>query len=280
MYNNIKYILFLFIFIFLSSTKTINAQVVINEINPSGEWVELYKSSSGPLSLENCTIFFQDTKSQKKTLTALDNFLETDVYKVINTDGSYLNNSSSDTVSLECLGFNLDPITYGDNIGTKSYARIPNGTGSFVNTDQVTQGLQNPDPTPEPTAVPTQTATALPTPTTTSTATPTKTSTPQITSKPTPTKTPSAKPSPTSTSEPEEEETQQPNQIENETETDEVDQVTPQPTGQVAGATDIKRSPVVAIVFILLGVCCLGYVGYMIYNMNHQNDQRNIQKSD
>lgn len=269
----LKYILFLFVFIFLFKVKTVNAQVVINEINPSGEWVELYKISSGAVVLENCIIYFQDTKSQKKTLTVTDNFSESDIYKVITTDGSYLNNSSSDTVLLECPDFNLGPVSYGDNIGSKSYARVPNGSGSFQNIDQITQGLQNPDPTPEPTIVPTQTATSLPTATVTLTPTPIKTITPQPTSKPLPTKTSTPKPSPTPTSDPEE--TNEPeadgnNESLNNSSGD--NKIYPEPTGQVAGVTYTKKTPIIAIIFMFLGVCCLGYVGYMLYNVKHNND--------
>lgn len=185
------------IFLFFALPQSAYAQVVINEINPSGEWVELYKTSQGALSLENCTIYFQDTKSQKKILTQSDNFLESEVYKVIFTGSSYLNNSSSDTVSLECPSFTLDPVAYGDNMSDKSYARIPNATGSFVVTEQTTQGLQNPDPTPVPTPSPS------PSPTSEPTSSPTKSPNPTQapTSKPAPTKSPSPKPTATPTEE-------------------------------------------------------------------------------
>lgn len=196
-----KKVLVFLIFLSLLFPQKIFAQVVINEINPSGEWVELFKTSPGPLSLEGCTIYFQDTKSQKKDLKSVDNFLEDDLYKVIYTDSAngYLNNSSSDTVSLECPAFNLEPVVYGDNMGTKSYARIPNGTGPFVVTTQITQGSQNPDPTPEPTPTPTPTPTTTPTPTPTPTtaSTTTPTATPVKTPTPTPVKTKTPTPNPT-----------------------------------------------------------------------------------
>src|SRR3989337_2344123 len=84
--------------LFLAFASQAGAQVVINEINPSGEWVELYKTGSGAVSLDGCVIFFHNNDSQKKTLTAADNFLEAEFYKVISTDGSFLNNTESDTV--------------------------------------------------------------------------------------------------------------------------------------------------------------------------------------
>lgn len=126
-------------------------------------------------------------------------------------------------------------------------------------------------PTPSPTFAPTQT----PEPTKTSTPVPTITSTP----KPSPTKTPTPKPSPTTTSEPEN--TDELEEVgDNENDQSVTNQISPQPTGQVAGATVTKKSPIVAIIFILLGVCCLGYVGYMLYNVKHNNDQKKLHKVD
>ena len=129
-------------------------------------------------------------------------------------------------------------------------------------------------PTPSPTTTPTQTSE----PTKTSTPVPTGTST----SKPLPTKTSTPRPSPTATSEPEV--TNEPEVVGNNNEavnsSSDDSQVSPQPTGQVAGATDTKKSPIIAIIFISLGICCLGYVGYMLYNVKHNNDQKKLQEID
>lgn len=249
---------FLSLSLFILASSKVDAQVVINEINPSGEWVELYKTSSGDLNLENCTIYFQESKSQKKILTALDSFLDSETYKVITTDGSYLNNTSSDTVSLECSDFVVSPIIYPENINDKSYARIPNATGNFIVTSQITQNSQNPDPTPEPTI------TSTPTVTPTITSTPTTTSTATTTPKPTPTKTstPKATTTPTPTEEAiENNEDSNENQISIESETS-----TPTSTGLVAGAKTENKSKTVAIILISLGIGFLGYCGYLIYN--------------
>ena len=196
MFKKVLIWLSLVIFLLLFPQKVF-AQVVINEINPSGEWVELFKTSQGAVSLEGCTIFFQDTHSQKKDLTQNDNFLEEDLYKVIFTDGSYLNNTSSDTVFLDCPDFDAGPVIYPDNMETKSYARVPNGTGSFVVLTEITQGYANPDPTPSPSPTPTATPTDTPTSTPTSTPTATPTVTPTATPTKTPTPTPKVTKSPT-----------------------------------------------------------------------------------
>lgn len=119
-------------------------------------------------------------------------------------------------------------------------------------------------PTPTPTISPTVEPTIAPTSTPTKTTTPVSTAVPTV--KPSPAKTPASKPSPTITSKPEElEELQGPGEVQNETNANASDQNTPQPSGQVAGATVTKKSPSVAIILIFLGICCLGYVGYMLY---------------
>ena len=134
MYSNLLKIYTFFISIFiltLISVHEVLAEVVINEINPSGEWIELFKTTEGPHILEGCTLYFQDSKSQKRDLVSSDNFLETDYYKVITTNGNFLSNSSTDTVILECPSVLAQSEVYPDNVNDKSYARVPNGTGSF-----------------------------------------------------------------------------------------------------------------------------------------------------
>ena len=155
----------------------LSAQVVINEVNPSDEWIELFKTSSGAVPLEGCILYFHSlgsstSNTQKRTLTVSDNFLESEEYKVINSGGNWLNNSSSDTVLLDCPSYDDGPYTYGDNLSPMSYTRVPNGTGSFVALSESTQGSANPDPTSEtipiPTFSPTTTPTSSPSPTQTS----------------------------------------------------------------------------------------------------------------
>lgn len=48
--------IFLFVLNIVSASE-VYGQVVINEINPSGEWVELLKTSTGPITLDSCTFF-------------------------------------------------------------------------------------------------------------------------------------------------------------------------------------------------------------------------------
>lgn len=259
-----KVYIYLTLLIFFIFPQKANAQVIINEINASEEWVELYKETQEALSLDGCTIYFQDTKSQDKSLTISDNFLEGENYKVIFTGKSVLSNSDPDTVSLECSTFSIDPVSYLNNISTKSYARVPNGTGSFFMITQITRGTKNPDPTPEPTPTPSPTPTDSPIvqSTQTSTAIP-KTATP----KPVPTKT--STPKPTSTPTTEAEITDEPENLKSD-----IKIVDTTPVGIVAGATTTKKSPILAIILIISGIGCLGYGGYLLYNMRHgTNDE-------
>jgi hypothetical protein len=239
----------------------IDAQAVINEINPSGEWVELFKISQGALSMDGCVIYFQDTKSQKKILTPEDNFLESETFKVINTGGNYLNNTENDTVSLNCSDFNDGPITYADNMGTKSFVRVPNGTGSFITLEASTQGSANPDFTPSPT--PTSTPTSSPTPSPTLTPAPTKTPTPN------PTKTPSPMPAPTRTPTPTQEiilSSETANLQEDAVLGESVAVATSSPEESVldSGENAKRKFPILGVGLIVLG---LGFMGLSIFSI-------------
>jgi hypothetical protein len=242
--------------------------VLINEFSPSTEteWIELY--NDGDVDIDLANYLLEDGNSNKNDDLVLSGTILAKGFVVFNHAEGWLNNGG-DTVKLynnASPSAIIDQYTYGSVDSTKSVARIPNGSENWQVTTIVTNNSSNPSPTSIPTSVPTSVSTQ--------TATPTPTAQPTL--KPTPTKTPTSKPSPTTTTEPEEtKESQEPDEVQTGT-----DQNTPQPTGQVAGATVTKKSPVVAIVFIFLGVCCLGYVGYMIYNMNYKNDQRNDQIKD
>lgn len=173
--------------------KSILAQVVINEIHPTDEWVELYKTSDKEVSLEGCILYFHSRDSntsntQKKVFVAGDVFLVDEYYKIIDTGNNWLADSG-DVVSLVCDSFSDGPHTYSSNMKDKSYARIPNGTGQFFAILTPTYKSVNPDsistPTPTPTNSPTSTSIQTPSPT-------------QIPSPaPIPTKTPSPKPTST-----------------------------------------------------------------------------------
>lgn len=193
---NIKiYILVLFTTIFTVFPAKICAQVVINEIHPTDEWVELYKTLDEEVSLEGCVLYFHSRDSntsntQKKVFTAVDVFLIDEYYKIVDTGNNWLADSG-DVVSLVCDSFSDGPHLYSSNMKDKSFARIPNGTGSFIAITTPTYKSVNPDSISTPTPTPTDSPTITPT------LTPSPTQTPAPT--PTPTKTPSPKPTSTKT---------------------------------------------------------------------------------
>lgn len=282
-------ILFVVILLQLFFPNPAKAQVVINEVNPSGEWIELFKSSVGAISLEGCILYFHSLESsssntQKKLLTINDNFLEDEEYKVITSGGSWLSNSSSDTVLLDCLMFDDGPYTYGDNLDTKSFVRVPNGTGSFVVLSESTQGSVNPSPTPEPTLIPTTTPSPAPTSTPTSTPTATKTPTP------TPTKTSMPTPTPTKTSVPTP--TKIPTSTPKQSPIERVDEQIPSDSGSVLGIKEAssgsilnskqntpivleKKNSIIAIILIGLGLILIGGSVYWTLKTSKSSSLKN-----
>ena len=94
---------FIFTAIFLFSPRTVFAQMIINEIEPYAEWVELYKMQEGEVFLEGCVIYFHNSisTSQKKEFGPEDKFLEQEFFKKIEINNTWLANDG-DTVILDC----------------------------------------------------------------------------------------------------------------------------------------------------------------------------------
>lgn len=193
----------LFIFLFVLKTDT-QAQVVINEFSSdnSQEWVELYNTSSSPVTLTGWTI--QDAAQSPVTLSG---DISGNGYFAYDRGGSgWLNNDNDgDTITLkDGQGTIQDSMVYGSSgsVGApgqdKSASRVPDGSTTWQNNTNPTKGGSNPTttpaPSPSPTASPTPTPTAAPTPAPAKTATPSPKSTPAPTKSPTPT--PSESPEP------------------------------------------------------------------------------------
>ena len=184
LYLGLLIIVSLFIFV-----PNVSAQVVINEIEPYTEWVELYKTQEGEVSLEGCVIYFHNSTStyQKKEFGPEDKFLEQESFKKIDTNNTWLANNG-DTVILDC-NWGQDTLSYGQGAMVskpptdKSVGRYSDGSNDLFVLDAPTPGAPNSytQPTPTPTPTPSPTPTLGPT----STPTPTPTKTPTATSKPT-----------------------------------------------------------------------------------------------
>jgi hypothetical protein len=193
---------FVVVVLFIVSSSSISAQVVINEVSPNGtgtsepdEFVELYNNSSAPEVITGWIL--SDTAGSVKTYIIPEKTLSVGEYVsyrrevtniTLNNDGDGVvlkDTGSAGSVVKDQMSFG----NYSDKEG-RSLSRIPNGTGSFVDNTDLSEGLPNiTPPTPTPTATPTNAPTTAPT--VTPTATPVKTATPI------PTKTPTPRPSPT-----------------------------------------------------------------------------------
>jgi hypothetical protein len=236
--------------IFLFFPFTARAQVVINEISPSEEWIELFNTSSSEVVLDGC-ILNMGNSGQDINFTSSD-VVSASGYKVAEKNitpdwtSNWLNNSG-DSVSLTCPSLSGDSVSFGSDVDPATYGRSPNGSGGFLVLASATKGSANPDPTPTPTPTPEPTATPTPAPAA-------ATSSPTLTPTPTPTKSPT--PIPTKTKTP-------------------VPTVTPEETAassnlvlglQEAGmtptavATSEAKSnfPLLSVVFILGGLICIG----------------------
>lgn len=186
--------------------KAFAADVVINEVyaNPpdeSNEFIELYNTSSSSVTISGWTV--SDTEGSTDTYTLpTETTIGAGEYKVFKkgTTGITLNNDN-DGVILKNGSSEVDSTTYSSTISGKSWSRIPNGTGSFVNNTDPTEGASNASPPPTDTPTPTKTPTPVPsatptkTPTPAPSATPAKTPTPTVNKTPTPTPVKSLDPS-------------------------------------------------------------------------------------
>lgn len=251
MSSKIKYIFLTLLIFFIFPQKTI-ASVLINEFSPSTdpEWIELYNDGDVEINLSGYLL--EDGNSSKSDDLNITGIISAKGFIVFTHTEGWLNNGG-DSIKLynnASPSAIVDQYTYSSIDSNKSVARIPNGSENWQVTSDVTNNSSNPTPSPTPT--PTQTPTASPTNT--------PTSTPSPTPKPTPTKSTTPKPSPSSSP------TSEPTNFISDTDVKIIENT---PIGLVAGATDTKKSPVVAIIFIISGIAFLGYGAFLLYNMKH-----------
>lgn len=248
------------VIIFLSFPLSVSAQVVINEVlpNPSGssseptEFIELFNTSSDPVIITGWKI--SDTAGSVKTYTIPDTTLNSGEYASFRREVTDIAlNNDGDGVELKDAGNNpKDSMTFGSTIEDRSWSRIPNGTGSFVNNTEPTERLANIEP-PTPSPSPTQVATSSPTQSSTQSPTPSPTQSPT----PVPTKSPTPRPTKSPSPSPEvlgEETTPTP------IATDEVS-----PTPLVSDSTK-KKFPIIPVIFIGSGLVMIGFAAVQLMN--------------
>jgi len=126
--------------------------IVINEFSSHSnpEWVELYNKDNSSASLAGWKLLFDNnTPAQTYTFSDSDSISGNDFLKIEKTN--WLNNSG-DTITLKDPSDNIvDEILYGDETGSnltapggsQSGSRCPNGTGSWIITNNPTPGSAN-----------------------------------------------------------------------------------------------------------------------------------------
>lgn len=258
MFSKYKYtFFFVSILFFIFPQKTI-ASVLINEFSSSTdpEWIELYNDDDIEVNLSGYLL--EDGNSSKTDDLNLNGIISAKGFVVFTHLEGWLNNGG-DTIKLynnASPSAIIDQYTYGSVDSTKSVARIPNGSENWQITLNITNNSINPTASPNPTQSPTNPPTNSPTQAATANPTikpiPTKTGTPKTTSTPTI----------------EAEVTNEPENL-----ITDVKITDATPVGIVAGATTTKKSPILAIIFIISGIGFLGYCGYLLYNMKHKNEQ-------
>lgn len=144
--------------VFLFSYQNVFSQVVINEINPSKEWVELYNLNQEIVTLENCILYMDGNDFRQKVI--FSNQDEIVKFKVVNSGGTWLNNKG-DNVRLECRDYE-DRVSYGNDVKDKSYGRLPDGIGPFYILEPSEGATNSLTSTPSAFLTPTPTSTSTP----------------------------------------------------------------------------------------------------------------------
>lgn len=147
LFANLTLLIFLFC---LSVSSVFAADVVINEAfanpeNEDNEFIELYNTSDSEIDLSSWKITdkvksypITDQKIAGKGFLVLKK--STTTLQLNNTDEEIKLKNSSDQ--------DIDTFSYSDTISNKSWSRVPDGTGSFVNNTNVTEGTANSAPPP------------------------------------------------------------------------------------------------------------------------------------
>lgn len=252
------------VLLLLFPSSTCCAQVVINEISPSEEWVELFNVGLTEFSLDGCTLLM-GSPSQDVIFSVSDSISLANKFKIIEKGNygwtaNWLNNDG-DNVSLTCSTIN-ESASYGSDIENATYGRYPDGIGNFVVLVSATKGLPNssPTPTPTPTSPPTSTLTLTSTPTLTPTPTPTATKTPSPTKTPTPTA--------RKTSTPTVEETQGEDVVLGLRNELQMGSPTPTPIA----SSEKKKFPIGAVILIVMGIGLVGGSGFVLFKKMREDN--------
>lgn len=268
-------VVLLFVFILIFPT-AVSAQVVINEFYKSGadstnpDWVELYNTSTTQAeNLSNYTLFDATSTGNTQSFSCI---LSPNGFTVVLWSNKL--NKGGDTITLKKGDVTEDCVSYGDgnektcegrsvdlpDIKDNEFGkRSVDGTGSWITTVQNTKDEPNNGSQKDPNAIcVVSTPNPTPTPTPTTASTPTPTPTPAKTPTPTPTKKPTPKPSPTKTPEELSDQNTTPPDVLGVSDNS-------SPTPEPKEAQNNSKLPILAIIFILLGVISIGGASYSIW---------------
>lgn len=203
----LKIVLFLIFFFFIIPSKTYaaNSDIVINEVlpDPDGsddtEFIELYNKGGETVTVTGWKL--TDTNGSTDIYMLPENTISAGGYKAFakSATGISLNNDADGVILKDSSDQQIDSMSFNSTSSGKSWSRIPNGIGGFVNNTSPSQDNSNnapPTPTPTSTPSPTVTPTLSPTNTPTPTPIPTRIPTPTPTNVLTPTPTIKAKATP------------------------------------------------------------------------------------
>jgi hypothetical protein len=158
----------------LSSASLISAQVVINEVHPApssgNDWVELYNVGNTAIDLSGWKL--EDQLTSPSTISSWNTAtsLAPDSYLVVEVSNK-LNNAADGVTLKNNTGQILDQMNYSSSTTDQSWARLPNGSGSFVlaaPTRLATNPLPPspiPSPSPQPSPTPSPSPSPSPSPT-------------------------------------------------------------------------------------------------------------------
>ena len=134
---------------FLFTSDAWASSVVINEIHPVEEWVELYNSGVEAFPLAGCTIFLDESDNTYQKIE-FESGNEIDKFLVLEWgDSSWLANSGGDTVLLVCDGSSSKKVAYGNEgdleipKAQQSLARVPDGSNNWVVSSVPSKGVSN-----------------------------------------------------------------------------------------------------------------------------------------
>ncbi|OGY25335.1 MAG: hypothetical protein A2Z24_00660 [Candidatus Woykebacteria bacterium RBG_16_44_10] len=146
-------IIFIFVAIFFISSPVhaANGNVVINEIYPhpstgSSEWIELYNNSSNNIDLSNWKIIDLTSSGGESVTTITSGTIEAFRFFVFEFTTAKLNNDGDIVTLKDSSNTVIDSFSYNSSETDRSFARIPDGTGSWTAGQTPTKGASNGTP--------------------------------------------------------------------------------------------------------------------------------------